>query len=56
MRPPPAGLLATYRLVAVQSWDSRYVYLFGGHATGTGAHGMCGANAAESALRNLGQI
>jgi len=23
---------------------------------GLGAHGMCGANAAQSALRNLGQI
>jgi hypothetical protein len=46
---------AANHAVAVQSWLSGHVHLFGGHPPGPGAHGMCGANAAQSALDELSQ-
>ena len=32
---------------------ARHVHLLGGHPPGPGAHGMCGYNAAQSALTQL---
>jgi len=44
----PGSTLSPYKI-----GGAGHVHLLGGHPAGTGAHGMCGANAAQVALAQL---